>query len=55
MMLIDMSNDLFINAENDYRRQRAARSLAASRAGRSRTSWLRRIAATDPSIERRSR
>ncbi|MCR1784825.1 hypothetical protein KVF89_19945 [Nocardioides carbamazepini] len=50
-----MSNDYFINAENDYRRQQAARGMAASRAGRSRTSWLRRIAATDPSVERRSR
>ena len=51
-----MSNDYFFtSAENSYRRQRAALGLAASRGGRSRTSWLRRIAAADPSIERRSR
>jgi hypothetical protein len=50
-----MSSDYFINAENNYRRQRVTRELAASRAGRSRSSWLRRIAAADPSIERRSR
>jgi len=50
-----MSNNYFLDAENEYRRQRAARGVAASRAGRSRASWLRRIAATDPSIERRSR
>ncbi|WP_408897023.1 hypothetical protein ACJ5H2_19115 [Nocardioides sp. R1-1] len=50
-----MSSNYFLNAENEYRRQQAARGIAASRAGRSRSSWLRRIAATDPSIERRSR
>ncbi|AJR18741.1 hypothetical protein GUY44_01015 [Pimelobacter simplex] len=50
-----MSSDYFTNAENTYRRQRATRVMAASRAGRSRSSWLRRIAATDPSVERRSR
>lgn len=50
-----MSNDFFITAENSYRRQRAAEGVAASRAGRTRSSWLRRVAATDPSIERRSR
>ena len=50
-----MSSDYFTTAENTYRRERAARAMAASRAGRSRSSWLRRIAAADPSIERRSR
>ncbi len=45
----------FTSAENDYRRQQVVRGMAASRAGRSRTSWLRRIAAADPSVERRSR
>ncbi len=50
-----MSSDYFMSAENDYRRRRVARGVAASRAGRSRTSWLRRLAATDPSIERRAR
>ncbi|WP_435770731.1 hypothetical protein [Nocardioides sp. SYSU DS0651] len=51
-----MSNDLFITAENEYRRQRTARAVAAaSRSGRSRSSWLRRLAATDPAVERRSR
>ncbi|WP_157538505.1 MULTISPECIES: hypothetical protein [unclassified Nocardioides] len=50
-----MSNDFFISAENDYRRQRAVRGVAASRAGRTRSSWLRRVAATDPAVERRSR
>lgn len=50
-----MSNDFFISAENDYRRERAAKGVAASRAGRTRSSWLRRIAAADPTVERRSR
>lgn len=50
-----MSSDYFINAENTYRRQRAMRGVAASRAGRSRSSWLRRIAAADPSVERHAR
>ncbi|MBM0127548.1 hypothetical protein [Pimelobacter simplex] len=50
-----MSSNYYLDAENEYRRQQAARGMAASRAGRSRTSWLRRIAATDPSVERRSR
>ncbi|NYI44233.1 hypothetical protein BJ993_001313 [Nocardioides aromaticivorans] len=50
-----MSNDFFISAENDYRRQRAVRGVAASRAGRTRSSWLRRVAAADPTVERRSR
>lgn len=50
-----MSNDFFITAENSYRRQRAAKGVAASRAGRTRSSWLRRVAATDPSLERRAR
>lgn len=49
------NNDYFISAENDYRRQRTARGVAASRSGRSRSSWLRRLAATDPAIERQSR
>lgn len=50
------NNDYFISAENDYRRQRAARGVAAaSRSGRSRASWLRRLAATDPAVERQSR
>ena len=49
-----MSN-LFVNAENDYRRERIAQGIAAGRAGRSRSSWLRRVAATDPSVQRRSR
>lgn len=50
-----MSNNYFIDAETEYRRDRAARGVAASRAGRSRTSWLRRLAAADPAVERRSR
>jgi hypothetical protein len=50
-----MSSNYYLNAENEYRRQQAARGMAASRAGRSRTSWLRRIAATDPSVERHTR
>lgn len=50
-----MSNDYFITAENSFRRQRAARGVAATRAGRTRSSWLRRVAATDPSVERRAR
>ncbi|UUW90259.1 MULTISPECIES: hypothetical protein [Pimelobacter] len=50
-----MSSDYFTNAETSYRRQLATRGMAASRAGRTRSSWLRRIAAADPSIERRSR
>lgn len=49
------NNDYFISAENDYRRERTARGLAASRAGRSRSSWLRRLAASDPAVERQSR
>ncbi|GAA1504662.1 hypothetical protein [Nocardioides humi] len=50
-----MSSDYFTSAENDYRRQQVARGMAASRAGRSRASWLRRIFATDPSLARRAR
>lgn len=43
-----MNNDLFfVRPELEYRKQRARRSIAASRAGRSRSSWLRRLAATD--------
>ena len=51
-----MSNDYFFaSADNSYRRQRAALGIAASRAGRSRSSWLRRLAAADQRFERRSR
>lgn len=50
-----MSNDYFFSAENSYRRQRAALGIAASRSGRSRASWLRRIAAAERRFERRSR
>ncbi|WP_157537120.1 hypothetical protein [Nocardioides sp. Root190] len=50
-----MSNDYFFNAENSYRRQRAMLGIAASRAGRTRASWLRRLAAADPTIERHAR
>jgi len=50
-----MSNQYYVNAETDYRRQRAAQGVAASRAGHSRSSWLRRIAAADPAVERHSR
>jgi hypothetical protein len=49
-----MSND-FIFAENEYRRERVTRGVAAVRSGRTRSSWLRRLAAVDPSIERRTR
>lgn len=44
------NNDRLIQAELDYRRTRARRAIAASRAGRSRTSWLRRLAAADKSV-----
>lgn len=50
-----MNNDYFITAENDYRRQRAIKGVASSRAGRSRSAWLRRIASSDPGLERRAR
>lgn len=50
-----MFTEPFIHAEIEYRRQRAQRAVVASRGGRSRASWLRRLAAADPSIERKSR
>ncbi len=50
-----MSNDYFISAENDYRRSRVVRGITPSKSGRSRSSWLRRVAASDPTVERRSR
>ncbi|MBM9458540.1 hypothetical protein JK386_01345 [Nocardioides sp. zg-536] len=43
------------NAEYQYRRQRIAREVAASRGGRSRSDWLRRLAATDPARPRHLR
>lgn len=48
------SNDL-INAEDAYRRQQVSRGLAASRKGRSRSSWVRRIASVDPTLTRTDR
>ncbi len=51
-----MNNDLFFTQpEIEYRKQRAARSIAAVRGSRSRSSWLRRLAATDPSTDTTAR
>lgn len=50
-----MSNNYFLNAENEYRRERVVRGVAASRSGRSRASWLRRVAAADSAVERHTR
>lgn len=50
-----MSN-YFVHAENDYRRETLTRSAAeASRSGRSRSSWVRRLAASDPTLRRSAR
>ena len=47
-----INNDsFFVGPELDYRRSRNSRAIAATRrSGRSRASWLRRLAATDPSL-----
>ena len=47
------TSDHFIRAEHEYRRDLARRTAAdsrASRAGRARSSWLRRLAAGDKSV-----
>lgn len=49
----DHLNPSFLEAESTYRRARVARGVAASRAGRSRASWLRRVAASDPTLPTR--
>ena len=46
-----MNNDaFFFGPELDYRRDRNRREIAEARSGRSRTSWLRRIAAADRNL-----
>jgi hypothetical protein len=42
--------DQFIQAEVDYRRSRIRSQIAASRSGRSRSSWARRVAAANKSV-----
>lgn len=44
------TSDQFVQAEIEYRRARTRKELAASRGGRSRASWLRRMAAADKSV-----
>ncbi len=50
-----MNSDYLVTAENQYRREQVTRGIAASRAGRTRSSWLRRLAAADPAVSRRAR
>jgi len=48
-----MNNDSFFHSsELEYRRDRNRREIADARAGRSRTSWLRRVAAADRTLRR---
>lgn len=44
------SDAFFAQPEIDYRRDRVRKSVAASRGNRSRSSWLRRIAAADKTV-----
>ena len=39
-----------IESEMQYRKDRARKDIAAQRGGRSRSSWLRRVAAAEKSI-----
>jgi hypothetical protein len=39
-----------IESEMHYRKDRTRRGIAAQRSGRSRSSWLRRVAAADKSV-----
>ncbi len=45
-----MNNDYFVKPELAYRKQQVRRAVASSRSGRSRSSWLRRLAAADKSV-----
>lgn len=42
-----MNTDYYVQPEVAYRRTRARKAVVASRAGRSRSSWVRRLAAAD--------
>jgi hypothetical protein len=44
-----MNNDYYVKPEMAYRQSRVRKAVVASRAGRSRSSWVRRIAAADKS------
>ncbi len=39
-----------IESEMQYRKDRTRRGIAAQRAGRSRSSWLRRVAAAEKAV-----
>ena len=39
-----------IESEMQYRKDRTRKSIAASRSGRSRSSWVRRVAAAEKSV-----
>ena len=39
-----------IESEMQYRKDRARKGIAAQRSGRSRSSWLRRVAAAEKSV-----
>jgi hypothetical protein len=43
-------SDLYLQSELDYRKSKARKAIAAQRGGRSRSSWLRRIAAAEKSV-----
>jgi hypothetical protein len=44
------SEAFFVQPEIEYKRTRARRALAASRRGRTRSSWLRRLDAADKPV-----
>lgn len=43
-------NPYVIQAEMEYRKERTRKGFAAQRGGRSRSSWLRRLAAAEKSV-----
>ena len=43
-------NPYFIQSEMDYRKEQTRKAIASHRGSRSRSSWLRRVAASEKSV-----
>jgi hypothetical protein len=48
--MITNESNYFARSEIEYRAARTRRGIAAHRGGRSRSSWIRRVAAADKSV-----
>ena len=48
--MITNDNNYFARSEMEYRASKARKGIAAQRGGRSRSSWLRRVAAAEKSV-----